>query len=130
MKIKNTSSFLIPLCIYAITTISCSKEDASKENTNISSTENTKSTNNIEKAIKKESFLQLYLEVKGMHCQGCADWIARSLTEIDGVKEAKVTHELNLAEIRALPSAKEKIINTIKSMRYSVKETNDPLKIN
>ena len=117
-------SFFFILYIFCFSISSCSKETPPKNNTNTASAKVTENTP------EKKYYSPLFLEIKGMHCQGCSDWIAISLMEIKGVKEAKVTHELNLAEIHALPSSKENILNAIKTMRYSVQEIDDPSNLN
>lgn len=119
---KITLRQLCPLILLSIGVASCDSNEGNHLNKIPESIEKKSQLTTTKIQKKSISIERIILEIKGMHCQGCADWIARSIEQIEGVSEAKVTHELNLAEIYTDPKSKEKIINQIKNMRYSVTE--------
>ena len=62
----------------------------------------------------------LVLEVKGMHCTGCASGIEAMLRRVDGVTKADVSFDDKVATVEYDPAKAnaEKIIATIEKMGY------------
>lgn len=62
----------------------------------------------------------LILDVKGMHCTGCASGIEAMLKRVDGVTKAQVSFEDRVATVSYDPTkaTSEKIIETIEKMGY------------
>lgn len=60
------------------------------------------------------------LDIKGMHCTGCASGIEAMLRRVDGVTKADVSFEEKLATVEYDPAkaSQEKIIATIEKMGY------------
>lgn len=62
----------------------------------------------------------LVLEIKGMHCAGCASGIEAMLKRVDGVTRVSVSFEERLATVTYDPAraSAEKIIEAIEKMGY------------
>lgn len=62
----------------------------------------------------------LVLDIKGMHCTGCASGIEAMLKRVDGVTKAQVSFEDRVATVSYDPTkaTAEKIIETIEKMGY------------
>lgn len=62
----------------------------------------------------------LVLDIKGMHCTGCASGIEAMLKRVDGVTKADVSFEDRLATVAYDPAKAnaEKIVEAIEKMGY------------
>ena len=62
----------------------------------------------------------LILDIKGMHCTGCASGIKAMLRRVDGVTKADVSFEERLAKVEYDPAKAnaEKIIAAVEKMGY------------
>jgi copper chaperone CopZ len=66
--------------------------------------------------------METKLKVEGMHCRSCEMLITDALSELEGVKKAKVNHRSGEVAVDFDDSKikKEAIINTIKNEGYKV----------
>ena len=64
----------------------------------------------------------LVLDIKGMHCGGCASGIEAMLRRVDGVTKVNVSFEESAATVEYDPTKAnaEKIIEAIEKMGYKV----------
>ena len=62
----------------------------------------------------------LVLDIKGMHCSGCASGIEAMLKRVDGVTKADVSFEDAQARVEYDPgtTTAQKIIETVEKMGY------------
>lgn len=81
------------------------------------------STGNATKAVTPISSASttLYLDVQGMHCDGCVKAIDAEARSIDGVSDAQVSLEKHSAQIQiSNPELAAKVESAIRSLGYSV----------
>ena len=63
----------------------------------------------------------LYLDVQGMHCDGCVKAIDAEARSIDGVSDAQVSLEKHSAQIKiSSPELAAKVESAIRSLGYTV----------
>ena len=63
----------------------------------------------------------LYLDVQGMHCDGCVQAIDAEARSIDGVSDAQVSLEKHSAQIKiSSPELAAKVESAIRSLGYTV----------
>lgn len=63
----------------------------------------------------------LYLDVQGMHCDGCVKAIDSEARSIDGVSDAQVSLEKHSAQIKiSSPELAAKVESAIRSLGYTV----------
>ncbi len=63
----------------------------------------------------------LYLDVQGMHCEGCVQAIDAEARSIDGVSDAQVSLEKHSAQIKiSSPELAAKVESAIRSLGYTV----------
>lgn len=65
----------------------------------------------------------LLLDIKGMHCSGCATGISAMLKRVDGVTRADVTFEDREARVEYDPArtTPEKIIEAVEKLGYKAR---------
>ncbi len=81
------------------------------------------STGNTTKAVTpiSSATTTLYLDVQGMHCNGCVKAIDAEARSIDGVTDAQVSLEKHSAQIQiSSPQLAAKVESAIRSLGYSV----------
>ena len=63
----------------------------------------------------------LFLDIQGMHCNGCAKAIDAEARSVDGVSDAQVSLEKHSATIQiATPELSAKVESAIRSLGYTV----------
>ncbi|MDA1262686.1 MAG: heavy metal-associated domain-containing protein [Planctomycetota bacterium] len=63
----------------------------------------------------------LFLDIQGMHCNGCAKAIDAEARSVDGVSDAQVSLEKHSATIQiATPELAAKVESAIRSLGYTV----------
>ena len=65
--------------------------------------------------------------VEGMHCDGCANAIAKKVGDVEGVSVCTVDLESGIATVEAAPRSEASIQKAIARLGYKVEPAADPI---
>lgn len=107
-------SFLLIVILF----IAACNNTTTSDQTNIENTEVIEATETVSEIA--------IIKISGMHCAGCENTITTALTALDGVKDAKVSVEMEAAKVKYDPAkvSPEDIKAAITAKGYEVVEFN------